>query len=55
MDIRQELEKFIDTRPFDDKQLCEMWKKWESSIKPNDIVKETWCKCMYSPLTIKRH
>lgn len=46
MNIRLKLEKFIDTRPFDNKQLCEMWRKWENSIKQKYIVKETWCNCM---------
>ena len=40
MNIRKDLEKIIDTRPFDDKQLCAMWKKWKSTIKLKDVAKE---------------
>lgn len=42
MNIRKELEKFIDTRPFSDKQLCEMWKKWNKAIRPKDALEEKW-------------
>ena len=48
MNIRKELEKFIDTRPFDDKQLCEMWKKWDSRVE--DDAKPSFtsvCSWMY--------
>ncbi|GAA3313626.1 hypothetical protein GCM10020331_004190 [Ectobacillus funiculus] len=38
MNIRKELEKFIDTRPFNDKQLCEMWKKWRKTINNSKHV-----------------
>lgn len=55
MNIRTELEKFIDTRPFNDKQLYEMWKKSERTIKSKDVVKEARCRCMYPSLIIKRY
>lgn len=42
MNIRKELEKFIDTRPFSDKQLCEMWRKWKKTNTPKEALKEKW-------------
>jgi hypothetical protein len=48
MNIRKELEKFIDTRPFNDKQLCEMWKKWRKTINNSKHVsKEKCCKYIF--------
>ena len=46
MNIRKELEKFIDTRPFNDKQLCEMWKKWRKTINNSKHVSKEKC-CKY--------
>lgn len=42
MNIRKELEKILDTRPFNDEQLCEMWKKWKSSMTTQNARKEKW-------------